>query len=46
MSSPWLSTNDPYPFLYESNKHFHNEADSWTVYASDWLPTMQSLLDP
>lgn len=48
MSSCWLSTHDFYPFLYESNKHIYNEADSWAVYFKSvspcWLPTIQSLL--
>ena len=32
MSSSWSSTNDPYPFLYESNEHIYNEAHPWTVH--------------
>ena len=24
--------SDPYPYVYASNKHVHNETDSWTVY--------------
>lgn len=41
--------SDPYPYVYASNKHVHNETDSWTVYfflknPSDWLPIIQSFL--
>lgn len=41
--------SDPYPYVYASNKHVHNKADSWTVYflkknPSDWLPIIQSFL--
>lgn len=50
VSPSWLSTHDFYPFLYESNKHIYNEADSWTESISKcspgWLPTMQSSLSP
>lgn len=48
VSSSWLSTHDFYPFLYESNKHIYNEADSWTEsiskHSPKWLPTTQSPL--